>query len=90
MDEDKKQAGAEKAAVDEAARAAQLKALEGRLIALLRRKYQIYWRRKESAAAPADGGLEELHRLQDEIKSVFDEIRLIDRKYVVPPFRMFE
>ena len=87
MNEDKKEAGAQLPAADGAA---QVKALESRLIALLRRKYQIYWRRKEGAAAPVDGGIEELQRLQEEIKSVFDEIRLIDRKYIVPPFRMFE
>ena len=92
-DEAGKAAEGEESDQDRAALDAQIAALEQELISLLRRKYQSYWRRKGSAAAPeaASGEkLAELESLQAQIKSVFDRIRLIDKKYVLPEFRMFD
>jgi len=61
--------------------------LEARLHALLREKYHSHWRRKDGKAlAPAEQ--ERLAETQRRIREAFDEIRMIDRKYKIPPLRM--
>ncbi len=63
--------------------------LETRLHALLREKYRSHWRRKDGQPlAPAEQ--ERLAELQVRIREAFDEIRMIDRKYKIPPLRMHE
>ena len=71
-------------ASDEDSRLAEL---DARLRSLLRRKYHEHWRGKDGG--PLDEAAQKvLVELQDEIKSVFDEIRLIDRKYAIPTLDM--
>ena len=63
--------------------------LEARLHALLREKYHRHWRSKDGRArTPAEQ--ERLAEIQVRIREAFDEIRLIDRKYKIPPLRMHE
>ena len=66
--------------------------LEAQLFSLLRTKYRVHWREKNSAGggSPSQEKQAELKVLREEIKSVFDRIRLIDKKYKIPPLRMFE
>jgi hypothetical protein len=63
--------------------------LEAQLQALLREKYRVHWRRKDGKPIAADEQ-ERLAALQAKIKEVFDAIRLIDRKYKIPPQRLRE
>jgi len=66
--------------------------LEARLFHLLRTKYKVHWREKNTGAeGEVAGEVEtELAALREQIKAVFDSIRLIDRKYKIPPLRMFD
>jgi hypothetical protein len=64
----------------------ELDRLEGRLKELLREKYTSYWRPK---ATPGED-TPDVSTFQDEIKEVFDAIRLIDKKYKIPHFSMYE
>ncbi len=61
--------------------------LDARLRSLLRRKYNDHWRGKDGQTVD-EAALAALAKLQDEIKTVFDEIRLIDRKYAIPELEM--
>jgi hypothetical protein len=61
--------------------------LDTRLRSLLRRKYDLHWRGKTGQAVD-EAALGSLSELQDEIKALFDEIRLIDRKYAIPVLDM--
>jgi len=63
----------------------EMERLEARLKDLLRDKYKRYWRAKATPGQEVpDAG-----QFQGEIKEVFDAIRLIDKKYKVPPFSMY-
>ncbi len=66
--------------------------LEAQLFSLLRTKYKVHWREKnnEAGGSPSQEKQAELKVLREEIKSVFDRIRLMDKKYKIPPLHMFE
>ena len=64
----------------------ELQRLETRLKQLLREKYRQYWHAK---ATPGQE-VPDVSRFQGEIREVFDAIRLIDKKYKIPPFHMYE
>ncbi|MBM4116355.1 hypothetical protein FJ251_01205 [bacterium] len=71
---------------DEQARLAEL---EAELHAILREKYHQHWRRKDGKPLPL-AEQERLQALQERLRAVFDAIRMIDRKYRIPPLRMHE
>ncbi|MCB1161172.1 MAG: hypothetical protein R3C71_03565 [Candidatus Krumholzibacteriia bacterium] len=63
--------------------------LEARLHALLREKYHEHWRQKDGK--PLDeAAARRLQEIQTRLREAFDEIRLIDRKYKIPPLKMHE
>ncbi len=64
-------------------------ALEAELHELLRRKYKEHWRGKAGGSVDA-AGQARLQALQEEIKRVFDAIRLLDKKYRIPTMEMRE
>lgn len=61
--------------------------LDTRLRELVRQKYREHWRSKDGMA-PETAELSRYNALQGEIKTLFDEIRLIDKKYKLPIFGM--
>ena len=67
-----------------------LAALEAELVGLLREKYRLHWRAREEGDASEASESGRLAELQDEIRAVFDRIRLIDKKYKIPPVSMFD
>ncbi len=69
-----------------AAQQQELDRLEGRLTELLREKYTRYWHPKATPSEEAP----DVAAFQGEIKEVFDAIRLIDKKYKIPKFSMYE
>ncbi len=64
----------------------EMQRLEARLKELLREKYKAYWRPK---GAPGEE-VPDVAAFQGEIKEVFDALRLIDKKYKLPAFSMYE
>ncbi len=64
----------------------EMERLEARLIELLREKYKAYWHAK---GTPGED-VPDLASFQGEIKEVFDALRLIDKKYKLPAFSMYE
>ncbi len=60
--------------------------LEAKLKDLLRDKYKAYWHAK---GTPGED-VPDVATFQGEIKEVFDAIRLIDKKYKLPAFSMYE
>ncbi len=61
--------------------------LDARLRELVRRKYQEHWRHKDGRPI-AQAELSKYNALQGEIKNLFDEIRLLDKKYQLPVFEL--
>ncbi len=66
-------------------------ALDAELKTLIRKKFEMHWHPQVGRAADAPkGGLDQsaLDAVMDEIKVVFDKIRLIDKKYKLPTIPM--
>jgi len=63
--------------------------LEAQLHALLREKYHEHWRPKDGQPLNEEAK-QRLSEIQTRLREAFDEIRLIDRKYKIPPLRMFD